>query len=97
MIQGEKLLLELTRDNLRSLMHQMRGLQFEKESTEPDRAEKMKVEYDAAIALLEDLQKRLVEVPREHTGAWAEKAAEQSKMIADLLRAAKEGKRNRTW
>jgi hypothetical protein len=96
-IGGEKLLLELTRDNLRALAHQMRGLQFEKESAEPDRAEKMKVEYDAAIALLEDLHKRLVEVPREYTGAWAEKASEQFKMIADLLRAAKDGKRNRTW
>lgn len=97
-IGGEKFLLELTRDNLRSLAHQMRGLQHETSSAEPNRVEKMNAEYDAAIALLHDLQKRLTEAPREYTGSWgAEFAPNQFKQIAELLQSAKEGKRNREW
>jgi len=97
-IQGERLLLELTRDNLRSLVHQLRGLQFEQASTEPDRAAKMNAEYDAAIALLKDLQKRMTEAPRQTTGAWgAEGAPGQFQQIAELLQSAKDGKRHRNW
>ncbi|MSR64743.1 MAG: DUF4838 domain-containing protein [Verrucomicrobiae bacterium] len=96
-IRSERLLLELTRDNLRALSHQMRGLQFENNSAETNREEKMKAEYDSAIALLNDLQKRMTEAGTEHTGAWAEGAPNQFRMIAELLQGATEGKRERTW
>jgi hypothetical protein len=95
-IGAERQLLELNRDNLRALLHQMRGRQFEA-SSDPDRAGRMGAEYDAAIALLQSLQKRLAEMPRELTGAWGESAPNQFKMIAELLQSAKDGKRLRQW
>ena len=97
-IAGDRLLLELTRDNLRALSSQMRGRLHETSVSEPMHAEKMNAEYDNAIAVLRDLQKRLAELPRKYTGAWGERSApHQFEMIAELLRSAKEGKRNRTW
>jgi hypothetical protein len=96
LIGGERQLLELNRDNLRALLHQMRGRQFEA-SSDPDCAAKMGAEYDAAIALLQSLQSRLAETSREHTGAWGESAPNQFKMIAELLQSAKAGNRKREW
>jgi hypothetical protein len=97
-IVAERLCLELTRDNLRALAHQMRGLQCEQQSANPEFAAKMQSEYDAAIAILNDLRKRFLETAREHTGAWgAEGTPNQFQMMAELLQSAKEGKRNRTW
>lgn len=97
-IAAERMLLELTRDNLRALTHQMRGRLHEENQLDPNHAEKMKSEYDAAIALLNDLQRRFAELPEKVTGAWGrEGAPNQFKLMAELLQSAREGKRQRDW